>query len=69
MLHGTKLVVWRGIDQTPIEVVDTNAHNLTFENDEVIYYMTTQDITVDYREVKHSKIIQLQVLFGSFKKS
>ena len=45
MLHGTKLVVWKGIDQMPIEVVDENVSNLTFENDEVIYYMKTEDIT------------------------
>ena len=45
MLHGTKLVVWRGIEGMSIEVVDHNVHNFTFENDEVIYYMRTVDIT------------------------
>ena len=59
MLHGTKLVVWRGIDKMPIEVLDDNAHNLTFENDEVIYYMRTVDTTYNSKKVEHSTIFKV----------
>lgn len=43
----------------PIEKIDENAHNLIFENDEVIYYMTTVNKVINEQTIEHSTIIQV----------
>ena len=65
MLHGDKLFFCNdSCDLTLID--DRSASNLTYMSDDTFFYMVTEQKKVDGNHIKHSKVIMIDTLFGSF---
>ena len=68
MLHGTDLWSWTGKGQS-LELVSNNASNLYYMSDDNLCYLSTEDIIVQNKEIKHSKIWLVESLFGNWNKT